>query len=182
MSETAKINDLEPKLNLTKLPLNQVREHRLNKDCPWVRQLLIELNENATTKDPEDYLQNTFLNIDLKIQKKFEPNLGEYLLMEFKIESTFITECVKTLDEMNDHLEIENKCCFIEQHFADEPEYADQTDIYMGSDMYELYFYENRQVELKEMLHEQIYLNVNQYPSTEAKSAGEAGSDKETLH
>lgn len=175
-------NDIPGKINITKVPLNEVKESTLNKDCQWVKVLLMEMNEKATNKSPEAYLQNSSLDIAIKMQKKFSSNYGEYLLFNIKLEADFFTECVKSLEEMKDSIELEVKCAFIDQAHADDPEAADQTDIYLDNDMYELYYYENRTVDLAEMIHEQVYLNMNQYPTLEQDTDVPPKSPKDSLH
>jgi uncharacterized protein len=161
-------NSLNGKLNIAKLPLNTTQEYHLNKDSQWVQELLAELNENATTKDTSDYLHDSFLNIDLKITKKFKGSLGEYILVEGKVDTEYFTECIRTLDEMTEELEFEFRAAFIDDVHEDEPEYHEETEIYLENDMYELYFYKNRTANLKEMVHELIYLYINQYPIKDA--------------
>ena len=40
----------------------------------------------------------------------------------------------------------------------------------MDNDVYEIYFYQKRLVDFKEMIHEQIFLHYNQYPVLDADS------------
>jgi uncharacterized protein len=157
-------NSLKGMINITRLPLNTTEHFELNKDVQWVKELLQELNENATTKDATDYLHNSYLNIDLKITKKFKGTLGEYVLVEGKVESEYFTECIRTLDEMTDDLEFEFKAVFIDDIHESEPEYHEETELYLDNDMYELFYYKNRGADLKEMVHELIFLHINQYP------------------
>lgn len=157
-------NSLKGLINISKLPLNTTQEFDVNKDADWVKELLVELNENATTKDANDYLQNSFLNINLKVTKKFKGSLGEYVLVQGKVETEYFTECIRTLDEMTEELEFEFKAAFIDDLHESEPEYKEETEIYLDNDLHELYFYKNRTCNLKEMVHELIYLYLNQYP------------------
>lgn len=157
-------NSLKGMINITKLPLNSTQDFEINKDVQWVKELLQELNENATTKDPNDYLHDSYLNINFKITKKFKGSLGEYILIEGTVESEYFTECIRTLDEMTDELEFDFKVAFIDDIHSSEPEYHEETEIYLDNDLYELFFYKNRNANLKEMIHELIYLYVNQYP------------------
>lgn len=161
-------NSLKGLINISKLPLNTTQEFDVNKDVDWVKALLVELNENATTKDSNDYLQNSFLNINLKVTKKFKGSLGEYVLVEGHVETEYFTECIRTLEEMTEELDFEFKAAFIDDLHKSEPEYEEETEIYLDNDLHELYFYNNRTCDLKEMVHELIYLYINQYPIKDA--------------
>lgn len=161
-------NSLKGMINITKLPLNSPQKFEVNKDVQWVKELLSELNENATTKDSTDYLHDSFLNINFQITKKFKGTLGEYLLIEGSVETEYFTECIRTLDEMTDELEFEFKAAFIDSVHESEPEYNEETEIYLDNDLYELFYYKNRCGDLKEMIHELIYLHINQYPIKDA--------------
>lgn len=161
-------NSLKGLLNIAKIPLNSTQEFDVNKDADWVTSLLTELNENATTKDSLDYLQNSYLNINLQITKKFKGSLGEYILVQGKVETEYFTECIRTSEEMTEELDFEFKAAFIDSAHQDEPEYKEETEIYLDNDLYELYFYQNRTCDLKEMVHELIFLYLNQYPIKDA--------------
>ena len=48
--------------------------------------------------------------------------------------------------------------------------FADIDETYVDNDVYQIYYYNKRVVEFKEMLHEQIFLNYEQYPILDADS------------
>lgn len=155
---------LGEKVNIATLPPNKKLHYSLDKNTDWVKELLMELNENAKSRSEEDYLMDTFLDVELEIKKLNNPTFGDVLICNGNLKTEYVTECVRTLVEMRDHLEVEFKTCFIPDHFAEEPEYEDQTDIFIDNDVHELHFYSLKKANLKEMVHEQIYLNINQYP------------------
>lgn len=158
-------NEEDGGLFLPSVPVSQTQDFDLGVNVPWVKDLLIELNENVVEKSPEDYLNETSISIKLELRKKHNHSIGEYLLIKGQVNADFITECVKTLMPMKDSVSLEFRSCYIDIQFESEPEYAELTEMYMDDDVYELYFYEKRRADIKEMLHEMIYLNIDQYPS-----------------
>ncbi|MCO4754333.1 MAG: DUF177 domain-containing protein [Bacteriovoracaceae bacterium] len=157
-------NSLEAKVNITRYAPDRTYEVKLNQSEEWIREVLMELNEKATSRNPEDYLGETDLRVSLKLTKKNNPTFGHVLLVKGKVEAEFMTECVRTLQEMKDSVEAEFSACFIENIFAEEEEYADQVELFIENELYDLHFYELNRANIKEMLHEVIFLNINQYP------------------
>lgn len=157
-------NKLDREINITKLGQNQERYFSLNKSQDWVRELLIELNEKADEKSPEDYLNQTSLNIGLDIKKIFDAREGEKLLVSGNLVAKYMTQCIRTLEPMEDELDLDIKACFIDSSNQDNDMYVDQTETFQENEMYDLYFYDNKKVKLSEMIHEQVFLNYNEYP------------------
>ena len=151
-------------LVVSKFPMDSAQDYEFDQKQPWIKDILIELNENAETKLPEEYLEESSIFANLKIEKKFKETYGEYLLISGTVKTEYFTQCIRTLNEMKDHLEVDFKACYIDGAFQDNEELQDQVDIYMDGDVHELYFYDKRIADIKLLVHEQIYLNYNQYP------------------
>lgn len=164
MNQLLDPKNINGKLNVAKFPLNSPQEYQFDKSTPWVRSILLELNENVENKLPEQYLEDSSLDITLRIEKKHKGTYGEYLIVNAQIDTTFYTQCVRTLNEMQDQLSSEFKACVIDDIHEKGEELEDQVDIFMDNDVYELHFYDNRVANIREMIHEQIYMNINQYP------------------
>jgi uncharacterized metal-binding protein YceD (DUF177 family) len=158
------------KINLIKLPSNTPFSFELDQDTDWVRDFLLEMNENATDKSPEEYLQETSLVIYGDIEKKNKSDLGEYLLVRGTIEADYATECVRTLKPMMRELDVSFKVIFIDESLASSELFSEIDETFVDNDVYEIYFYQKRTVDLQEMLHEQIFLNYDQYPILDADS------------
>ena len=71
---------------------------------------------------------------------------------------------------MRDSVEIEIKSCFLDSVLQDNDMYVDQTETFQENEMFDLYFYENKLVKLSEMIHEQVFLNFNEYPVKDAET------------
>jgi uncharacterized metal-binding protein YceD (DUF177 family) len=158
----------EGKIIISKFPINSPQTYELDKSITWVRDILVELNENAENKLPEQYLEDSFLNIHLKVEKKFKGSYGEYLILSGNLETQYFTQCVRTLEEMRDHLELDFKACILDVIHSESEELQDQIEIFIDNDLYDLHFYENRSAMIKELIHELIYLNINKYPVSDA--------------
>jgi uncharacterized metal-binding protein YceD (DUF177 family) len=161
-------NKVSAQINLIKLPLNTAYTFELDQSADWVKDILIEMNENATEKTPEAYLAETKLVITGEIEKKNRVEMNEFLLVNGNIQAEYATECVRTLKPMKVNLEIPLKVCFIDESMATSELFADIDETYVENDIYEIYFYQKRTVNFQEMLHEQIFLNYNQYPVLDA--------------
>lgn len=150
--------------NISKISMANFDEYSLDKETSWLKEILIELNANADDKDELAYLDETSIELELKLKKKFKGSLGEYVIAEGNLKSEYVTQCVRTLQEMREQIEVSINSCFIDKIHEKEEAYADQLEIFDETKLYDLYFYEKKQVNLKSMIHEQVFLNMNQYP------------------
>lgn len=171
---------IAPKINLIKLPSNQEFEFELDADTDWVKEFLLEMNENATEKSPEAYLDETSIFISGSIEKKNKTDMGEFLIVKGTIEADYVTECVRTLKPMTVQLDVPFKVVFVDESLATSELFAEIDETYVENDVYEIYFYNKRTVEFQEMLHEQIFLNYDQYPVLDADSKLEGVDSGET--
>ncbi len=168
------------KINLIKLPANTPFSFELDQETDWVRDFLLEMNENATEKSPEAYLEDTSIFISGELEKKNKTDMGEFLLVKGTIEVDYVTECVRTLKPMTVQLDVPFKIVFIDEALASTELFAEIDETYVENDVYEIYFYSKRTVDFQDMLHEQIFLNYNQYPVLDADAKLE-GVDSEDL-
>jgi uncharacterized metal-binding protein YceD (DUF177 family) len=161
-------NKVGAQINLIKIPVNTAFEFEIDQDTDWVKEILIELNENATERKPEAYLKETKLVVFGEIEKKNKPDMSEFLLVNGHIEADYVTECVRTLKPMKIELNVPFKICFVDESLATSELFKDIDETWVENDTYEIYFYTNRTIDFKEMIHEQIFLNYNQYPVLDA--------------
>jgi uncharacterized metal-binding protein YceD (DUF177 family) len=165
-----KQDKISSKINLIKLAANNPIVFELDSETEWVKEFLTEMNENASDKTPEEYLNETSIFISGEMEKKNKPDLGEFLLIKGTIEADYVTECVRTLKPMTVQLDVPFKVIFVDESLATSELFSGIDETYVENDVYEIYFYNKRTVEFQEMLHEQIFLNYNQYPVIDAES------------
>lgn len=168
---TTPIKSLPAELGLLKLPLNVEIDFEMTEETEeWVKNILLEMNENATDKTPAENLEETYLHISGQMTKKFTSENGEYLLMSVRIQTEYNTECVRTLKPMSESMDLEFNVCFINETLATSELFAEIDETYLDGAVYEIYFYNKKTANIQEMVHEQIYLNYNQYPILDAES------------
>lgn len=161
---TDPLNRLNSPVNISKLPANSFVDYNLTKEQDWVKELLTELNEKASALPEEMKLDQTRLDITFEIQRRFKGEYGEFVLCKGSIDAVFFTECIKSLATMKDTINCEFKGMFLDSSFAEKPEYEELTESYFDQDIYDLYYFDRRMVNLKDMVHEVIWLNLNPYP------------------
>lgn len=157
-------------INLLKLAANNTLEFDFDQETDWIRDMLHELNENASDKKPEEWLKETSLVVFGELTKKNKADLGEFVVVKGTIEATYATECVRTLKPMKVDLDVNFKIAFIDQSLSETELFKDLDETYVDNDVYEIYFYDKRTINFQEMVHEQIFLNVDQYPVLDADS------------
>ena len=132
---------------------------------PWIKDLLLELNEHSSYGSIEESLEHSELSIQLQLKRLQKPEWDQYLLIKADYQVTYHTQCVKTLQPIVETLQESFLACVVSHRLKDLEEFKDQTEIFTQADIYQLYFLEpNGQVNLSEIFHEQIYLNLNPFP------------------
>jgi uncharacterized metal-binding protein YceD (DUF177 family) len=175
------MKNLPRTINIIKVQLNNEQHYQLDIEQDWIKELLIEMNEHATEKKPEEYLEDTFLDIDLTITKKYKEEMGEYLLVNGAMSSTYATECIRTLKPMTMDLDLEFRACFLDEKFEKDELYVDIDEVFEDGEVYELYFFSKNTIKLQEMIHEQIYLQYNQYPVLDPDAKLDTGTTDESV-
>lgn len=159
-----KFDKIDAEVNILLLKPNEESVYKLNKSQDWLEGLLNELNDKVSERTTEQYLADSEINLDITLKRVHHQPFGNVLICRGHLEVSFFTECVRTLKEMKDEISIDFKACFIPNHFAEDEEYEDLDETFVDNDVHEVHFSENNIANLKEMTHELIYLNINQYP------------------
>lgn len=168
---------LEPKLNLVKFPINTQLTFELDQTTPWVAELLKEMNEGATDKSPDQWLQETSLKLHLELAKKFKNEEGEYLLVKGQVKATYVDEHVRTLAPLKLELDLSFKAVFLNEPLLQTEAFEELDEIWLDGDTYEIYTYKKATADLGEMIHEQLFLHRIQYPGVELDEAMDGGLD-----
>lgn len=138
--------------------------HLTEKNAEWVNELLDELNEYVDEKGIEEHKENLGMTIDLKISRENNNSYKEHVIIEGNLTTNYVIPCVRCLEPMVDTLTIEFNGCFIPDEFENDPGYSEVDSILCKNKEMHLYFHANRQINIKEYIHEHIYLSYNQAP------------------
>jgi len=177
-----KFDKIDEKLSYLRLNMNEDYHYTINKSTTWVSELLEELNEKMSERTIQQYLAESELDIQLMLKHTNLPPFGDVLVAQGTIDVNFFTECVKTLKEMRDHLNADFKAVFVPNHFAEDEEYSDLSEVFVENDMHDVHFSVKNMANLKDLIHEVIYLNIDNYPTLEVDIDNTPVADNETKH
>lgn len=160
------MDQLDEYLPIYKIKADQWTHYELKaQDNPWMQKLLEELNEHSQLNSLEESLENSFFQLEVEIKKLQKPNWDQYILLKAKYHLKYNTRCVKSLSPMTEELNESFIACIVSHRLKSEEEFKDQTEIFTQGEIYQLYFLEpNSTLHCSEVLHEQIFLNVNPFP------------------
>ncbi len=157
------------------VPLNNY-SHDITEDydlsdqkTPWLYEILTELHEQL---EPEEVYPAGSLKLKLHIARKKNAFIGDHLVVRAEIDACYHLPCGLTLIPLPQHMTLSVKAAFIHDSQEKQPEYAEATTVYADNEEMELYFYRKGMVDIKEFIHEQIFLEVPAFPrSAEAQEA-----------
>ncbi|MBC7713301.1 MAG: DUF177 domain-containing protein [Rhizobacter sp.] len=168
-----KINtQIDPEVLVTKYAHDIIEEYELNNTyTPWIDEILTELHDQL---DPEDTYPAGSLNLHLVIARKKNTFLGDHLTVRATINAKYHLPCGLTLVPLFQHMEHKVNAVFLHDSQEKLPEYAEVTTAFADGEEMELYFYHKGMADIKEFIHEQIFLEVPAFPrSTQMENSAE---------
>lgn len=133
----------------------------IDDNIDWVKKILDEVNEEIDPSIREG--RGNYLKLDIDMERQNDNTLGDYVLLEGDIKMSYTTNCVKTLEIMDEVFETEINAVVLENFLEKELNLEEETTFVVGSEEYDLYFYD-RKLDLEPIIHEYIFLNKNPYP------------------
>jgi len=160
---TTKINtQIDPIVPLNKYSHDITEDYDLSDHkTPWLYEILTELHEQL---DPEDTYPAGSLKLKLQITRKKNHFLGDHLIVKAEIDARYHLPCGLTLVPLPQHMLHSVNAAFLHESHEKQPEYAEATTVYAENEEMELYYYRKGMVDIKEFIHEQIFLEVPAFP------------------
>jgi uncharacterized metal-binding protein YceD (DUF177 family) len=159
-------NLLEPTVLVTKYSMDVIEEYKIDKTTPWVNELVVELeseNDDEAVFDPAEMI------ITAQITRKTNTLLKDHLLVRAQLKAHFHVPCGRCLFPLADELNLDLAAAFLHESQEKLPEYAEATTVYADGQEVELYFYHKGVADIKEFIHEQIYIEVTPFPRCEGE-------------
>lgn len=157
-----KINThLEPSVIVNKYSFDIIEDYEIDEKTPWVNDLLVELEEH---NDNDVAYPKASMKIKAQISRKTNHFLKDHLIVQCELESHFHLPCGRCLYPLPQSLNLNVSAAFLHESMEKMPEYEESTTIYADSREMELYFYKKGLADIKEFLHEQIYIEIEPFP------------------
>ncbi len=135
-----------------------------SKDCSWLEEILGELNENIEDLSTTKLLEEVNLNLELTVSRDDTTALKDHLVLSGEIKAHYLVPCVRCLETMVNSCNTSFTICFVDQELAEEPSFENIDTVICQNQEMPVYFYSKRMIDLKEAIHEQLYLYCNQNP------------------
>ena len=163
----SKINThLDPIVTVNKYSTDAIEEYEIDKSTPWVNELLVELEEE---NDDEAEFAPAEMSIHAQISRKITPQLKDHLIVRAQLKAHFHMPCGRCLYPLYEELDLTFAAAFLHESQEKLPEYAEATTIYADGQEMELYFYNKGIADIKEVFHEQVYIEVTPFPRCEGE-------------
>jgi uncharacterized metal-binding protein YceD (DUF177 family) len=146
--------------------MDVIEEYKIDKTTPWVNELVVELeseNDDEAVFDPAEMI------ITAQITRKTNTLLKDHLLVRAQLKAHFHVPCGRCLFPLKDELNLDLAAAFLHESQEKLPEYAEATTVYADGQEMELYFYRKGVADIKEFIHEQIYIEVTPFPRCEGE-------------
>lgn len=152
---------LDPTVIVSKYSVDIFEEYELDKSTPWVKELMVELEEE---NDNEAEFAAADMKILAQITRKTNTFLKDHLVVRAQVKAHFHAPCGRCLYPLPQELDLNLAAAFLHESQEKLPEYAEATTVYADGQEMELYFFHKGLADLKEFIHEQIYIEVAPFP------------------
>lgn len=143
---------------------NTEESFSLNNETPWIKDLLVEV-ENEQIFDKEKPHTEGFINLDLTL-KKVNGGLifKDYFILRGTLSAMYHCSCIRCLELTQRNLDMDLSCCFLSSDL-EESEFIDENGkILIEDEEMEVFFYKKGVLDLKEMIHEAIFMAIDPLP------------------
>ena len=166
MNIITKINaQIDSSVAVTNYSHDITEDYELTSDkTPWIQEIVTELHEQL---DEEDVYPAGSMMLKLEITRKKNPFLGDHLIVRAIINAHYHLPCGLTLVPLAQHMTLSVNAAFLHDSQEKLPEYVEATTVYADNDEMELYYYRKGLADIKEFIHEQIFLEVPAFPRSQ---------------
>lgn len=181
MSEKPVLENIDAIIKMGKYSFDETTDYELDESCEWVGALFEELEETTDRKDSE--YKEGYIACDLTLKRKSGKPFGDHLLVKGNIRTKYMTPCVRCLKLTEQNVEADFQCCFIPQLLENEPEFEELDEIFTENEEFSLYFHKKGDVDIAEMVHENLFMNIEHFPLHDEQClglCGECGQDLNT--
>jgi uncharacterized protein len=156
-------NNLEETIKIFDIPQDRETIYNLtNENCNWVNDLLNELNEEAS--DEGALTLETSMNIEICLRRRFSDNYKDHIAVNATIAGNYVTTCIRCLEATVLPIDTTISACFLPEALEKQEEFLETEEIYIFDTQMDLYFYKNRKIDIKELLHENLFLSLDPLP------------------
>ena len=152
---------MDSKIFLKKLRPDHPMDIDVTESTDWVGDLLDELNDGLV--DEEGTLSTPSFHFTGEMIKVQEGRFDEMATLTGELKTQFYAQCIKSGDTLLDELVVKVSCIFFSEDDQKILGDEEMTYYYKESE-YDIFDYQRNNIDLKEALHEYIYLNKNPYP------------------
>jgi len=158
-------NDLKTGfIPLMALPQNQWEELDLTLEQEFMSELLKEASHEDSWETLASATSQGKVSFKGKILRDKEQELGDYCLVQGNLNILFYAQCVNSLEEMTEELDIEIMAAFIDSRLEQDERYQEEVEIPLKGQVWELFFLDGNKLSLKDLLLEYVILNRDPFP------------------
>ncbi len=153
-------------MNLKEMSVDVEDQYNVSLETPWVKDLLNELEED---NDGETSQMESRLAITLKIALRSPKYYGDYVTIKSHIQCNYSTPCIRCLALTNQSIDVSVNGVFLHESFSTKEEYQELSSYFIENEEMELYYHKKGQVDVKEFIHEQIYIEKEAFPKCQGQ-------------
>ncbi len=124
-----------------------------------MEELLLELQEDGPSP------HGGSLNGEISLIRKMDQTLlKDHVIIKGELSGEYLATCIRCLEPTQRTFKCQLAACFVHNGLDKLPEFSETSHAFVDGEEIELYFYEKGKIDLKELIHESIYLSLDPLP------------------
>jgi uncharacterized protein len=137
--------------------------YSFNLETPWLMELFQEV-ESEQILSSEKTKSKGHLNLDFTLKKVKGLEFGDYFILKGTLSTLYNCSCVRCLELTQKNLELELSCCFLSSDQEESDLIDDNGKVLIENEEMDAFFYKNGYLDLKEFMHEYLFMNLDPLP------------------
>lgn len=131
-------------------------------NTPWLHKVMDKITQDF---DKDEFPANCEkLEVDIKYKRDLEDICGEYLWVEGKAQGSYYANCIRCLTNVPMSFECEFKGAYINSRLENNDDFVDLDEVWINSQLADLHFHVKGKANIRDIVSENVFLAVNQYP------------------
>lgn len=151
-------------INLRKFLSGTPVEITLDQETPWIASILEELVSNFSYHEQMEEPPKGTISASLSFYRDSNPSFGDHLVIRGDIKGCYLVPCIRCLEFAPQDIQATFSSCFLNQSMENDPEFEEATEIFCYNEEMELHFYRSNEIDVREVLHEIIYVHADPLP------------------
>lgn len=145
-------------------------DYEIEIDQEWFKEILTLMETEVQTEPMPEHKGDLYAHLHIKKLKNSA--YKDHLVIKGRITSAYTGNCVRCLRNTDGEFDADFSAVYLHNHFEDSDEFKETTHIFCDGQEMELCFHNKGDIDLKELLYDQAFMNLDHLPLHDEECKG----------